>query len=251
MRLPTPHIADVHLNADDERHTRFTRRRLISGAAALAGFAVLDNCTNVLAQTTIGKRPVTPSQTAGPFYPISLPADQDADMTVLGNNKARAQGTVIYVSGRVLDINGAPIANATLDIWQANAAGRYAHPADSSKAPLDANFQGFARIRSSADGSYRFKSIKPGAYPTGDGLWTRPPHIHFDVRGAKSRIVTQMYFEGDPWNAKDHILNGIKEKQTVIAKLDAADNASEKGDGAEGGEKGALNVRWDVVLAAG
>jgi protocatechuate 3,4-dioxygenase beta subunit len=146
------------------------------------------------------------------------------------------------VTGRVLDTNDVPVANATLDIWLANAAGRYDHPADTNKAPVDANFQGFARIRTAADGTYKFKSIKPGAYPTGEGDWIRPPHIHFDVRGNKSRAITQMYFEGEALNEKDLILKNIRRKETVVAKVDAA---------SAGSEKGALGVRWDVVLVSG
>ncbi|HEX4859072.1 MAG TPA: protocatechuate 3,4-dioxygenase [Usitatibacteraceae bacterium] len=245
MRAPTPFIPDVHLHGEAGHHTPaagISRRRIISGAATVAGAAFVAGPLGALAQAIPGRLPMTPLQTIGPFYPIDVPADQDADMTVLGASKERAQGTVIYVSGRVLDVNGVPVANATLDIWQCNAAGRYAHPADSNKAPLDAHFQGFARIRTVADGSYKFKSIKPGAYPTGDGDWMRPPHIHFDVRGQKSRAITQMYFEGEPLNAKDRLLNAIRNKDSVIAKIDAATGAA---------EKGALNVRWDVVLLAG
>lgn len=243
MRTPTPNLPDFHLHGEAEHPSpQLTRRRILSGAAALTGLAFSGGAVNAFAQTIAGKIRHTPFQTIGPFYPVELPADQDADMTILGNNKERAAGTVIYVSGRVLDTQGAPVANATLDIWQANAAGRYAHPADANTAPLDANFQGFARVRTDAAGTYKFKSIKPGAYPTGDGDWVRPPHIHFDVRGNKSRAITQMYFEGDPLNEKDRILNAIRNKETVVAKLDAATGTA---------EKGALNVRWDVVLVSG
>ena len=243
MRTPTPSIPDFHLHGDAGHPVpAVSRRQLLTRVAALTGAAYAGGTMNALAQTIPGKIPATPFQTIGPFYPVELPADQDADMTILGNNKERALGTVIYVSGRVLDVQGVPVANATLDIWQANAAGRYAHPADANKAPLDANFQGFARIRTAADGTYKFKSIKPGAYPTGDGDWIRPPHIHFDVKGNKSRAITQMYFEGEALNAKDRILKYIGNKDSVVAKLDAANGAA---------EKGALNVRWDVVLVSG
>ncbi|MBL8514267.1 MAG: hypothetical protein JNJ55_09785, partial [Betaproteobacteria bacterium] len=238
-------IPDFHLNGEVTHHAHIVslpRRRIVLGAAMLTGTAVAGGAMGALAQTIPGKIPATPFQTIGPFYPIGLPTDQDADMTLVGNNKERATGTVIYVTGRVLDVEGAPVANATLDIWQANAVGRYAHPADANKAPLDANFQGFARIRTAADGTYKFKSIKPGAYPTGVDDWSRPPHIHFDVKGAKSRAITQMYFEGEALNAKDRILNAIRNKDSVTAKLDAATRAV---------EKGAEAFRWDVVLVAG
>jgi protocatechuate 3,4-dioxygenase, beta subunit len=245
MRTPTPDLPDFHSHGQADHHTpiaQVSRRSVLAGAAVLSGAAFAGSAMSALAQTIAGKLPSTPFQTIGPFYPVELPADQDADMTILGNNKERAAGVIIYVTGRVTDTNGVPVGNATLDIWQANAVGRYAHPADTNKAPLDANFQGFARIRTSADGSYKFKSIKPGAYPTGEGDWIRPPHIHFDVRGNKSRAITQMYFEGEPLNAKDRILNSIRNKDTVVAKLDAPSGAT---------EKGALSVRWDVVLVSG
>ncbi len=245
MRTPTPNLPDFHLHGEDEHHApvlQTSRRSILTGAAALTGAAFAGGVMSALAQSIAGKLPTTPFQTVGPFYPVDAPAEQDADMTILGNNKARAAGTIIYVAGRVLDTNGVPVANATLDIWQANAAGRYDHPADTNTAPVDANFQGFARIRTAADGSYKFKSIKPGAYPTGDGDWIRPPHIHFDVRGNKSRAITQMYFEGEALNAKDRILNNIRNKATVVAKLDAPSSTA---------EKGALSVRWDVVLVSG
>lgn len=243
MRTPTPNIPDFHLHGDaGHAAPAVSRRQILTRVATLAGAAYTGGAINALAQTISGKIPATPFQTIGPFYPMELPADQDADMTIVGTNKERAAGTVIFVSARVLDVQGAPVANATLDIWQANAAGRYAHPADANKAPLDANFQGFARIRTGADGTYKFKSIKPGAYPTGDGDWIRPPHIHFDVKGNKSRAITQMYFEGEALNAKDRILKYIGNKDSVVAKLDAANGAA---------EKGALSVRWDVVLVSG
>ncbi len=244
MRTPTPDIPDFHLHgvADHPPAPAFTRRQWLAGVSALTGAAFAGGALSASAQSSPGRVPPTPFQTIGPFYPVEVPEDQDADLTLLGNHTERAAGTVIYVAGRVLDTSGAPVANATLDIWQCNAAGRYAHPADTNKAPLDPNFQGFARIRTAADGTYKFKSIKPGAYPTGAGDWMRPPHIHFDVRGRKSRSITQMYFEGEPLNAKDRILAEIRNKESVVAKLDAATGAA---------EKGALNVRWDVVLIAG
>lgn len=245
MHTPTPNLPDFHLHGEADHHTpviRVSRRRILTSAAALTGAAFAGGAMSTLAQTIAGKLPSTPFQTVGPFYPVDAPADQDADMTILGNSTARAAGTIIYVTGRVTDTNGAPVGNATLDIWQANAAGRYDHPADTNKAPVDANFQGFARIRTAADGTYKFKSIKPGAYPTGSGDWIRPPHIHFDVRGNKSRAITQMYFEGEALNAKDRILNNIRLKETVVAKLDAPNGAV---------EKGALKLRWDVVLVSG
>ena len=135
-----------------------------------------------------------------------------------------------------------PVVNGVVEVWQANAAGRYAHPADTSKAALDANFQGFAIIHTGADGSYSFKTIKPGAYPTGAGDWSRPPHIHFNVRGHKSRVVTQMYFEGEPLNVKDLLLQQAADKETMMSRYVAPSGQQ---------ERDALVAVWDIVLRAG
>jgi protocatechuate 3,4-dioxygenase beta subunit len=108
----------------------------------------------------------------------------------------------------VLNRKGEPVRGAKLEIWQANAAGRYTHPSDANPAPLDPNFEGFAILTTDPEGRYRFKTIKPGGYPAAPGL-IRPPHIHFDVRGEVDVLVTQMYFEGEPENEKDWFLQSI------------------------------------------
>jgi protocatechuate 3,4-dioxygenase, beta subunit len=141
----------------------------------------------------------------GPFYPVEKPVDQDADMTLVDGKSERAQGEVINLSGRVLARNGVPIAGAILEIWQANANGRYAHKGDKNPAPLDPNFEGYARIVTNSDGRYSLKTIKPGAYPVPGG-WMRAPHIHFDVTGRNTRLVTAMYFEGEALNDQDKVL---------------------------------------------
>lgn len=138
----------------------------------------------------------TPPGDLGPFYPVEQPIDTDFDLTRLRENGPRARGEVIEVSGRVLYRDGTPQANARLEIWQANAVGRYAHPGDTrADVPLDPSFQGYADIRADANGRFRILTIKPGAYPV-DGMgFQRSPHIHFDVRGRQRRLVTQMYFD--------------------------------------------------------
>lgn len=165
---------------------------------------------------------ITPAQTEGPFYPSSDQADKDADLTRIEGQDGVALGDVVQVEGRVLDANGAPIADAVVDVWQANAAGRYAHERDPNPAPLDPHFQGWAIMTTGADGGYRFRTVKPGAYPvTGD--WSRPPHIHFKVsrRGFKE-VTTQMYFEDEPLNEVDRILNAVPdaERSALVATLD-------------------------------
>jgi protocatechuate 3,4-dioxygenase beta subunit len=120
--------------------------------------------------------------------------------------------------GRVLNLAGEPVRNAQVEIWQANAYGRYTHPSDTNPAPLDPNFEGSAVLATDAEGRYRFKTIKPAAYPVGPNFM-RPAHIHFQVSGRQDRLVTQMYFENDPYNDSDPFLNSAGRKELLITKL--------------------------------
>ncbi len=142
-------------------------------------------------------RQLTPSQTEGPFYPVRLPKDSDYDLLRNGTLDYAA-GQAVWVQGNVTDIDGKPVAGAQVEIWQADHAGHYDHPGDGSRA--DPAFQGFGRVVVGADGSYRFRTIRPVPY-TG-----RTPHIHFKVKlGARELLTTQLYVEGDPGNARDGI----------------------------------------------
>ncbi len=154
-----------------------SRRGMLTASIAMAG-AALGGIAPAFGQKTDLRQ--TAQDALGPFYPITVPADQDFDLTVVAGREGRAKGSLLYVSGRVLNTKGEPVPDAILEIWQANAAGRYAHPGDDNKAPLDPNFQGYAKIRTGADGSYRIKTIMPGAYDN------RTPHIHFDVKGRRA-----------------------------------------------------------------
>lgn len=148
----------------------------------------------------------TPPEVEGPFYPVTEQRDKDADMTRVDGQAGQAKGQVIVVEGQIIDINGNGIGQASIDIWQANAAGRYNHPRDPNPAPHDPDFQGWAMIKSDSDGYYRFKTIKPGAYPA-TRTWKRPPHIHFKFsRHGFKPLVTQMYFPGEPLNRDDLLL---------------------------------------------
>src|SRR5688572_23466192 len=122
----------------------------------------------------------TPSETAGPFKPKQLPTEHDADLTRVSGRPGHAEGQVIIVSGRVVRADGTPAAGELVQAWQANAAGRYDHPADQGPAPLDPDFQGMAELRTDAEGRFRLRTIKPGAYAMAPGRM-RTPHIHFDV----------------------------------------------------------------------
>jgi protocatechuate 3,4-dioxygenase beta subunit len=151
------------------------------------------------------RRHRTPDQILGPYFPTEhTPASQD-DLTSVKGIEGLAQGEIIEVTGRVLNLDGEPVRGVALTIWQANTHGRYAHSNDANPAPLDPNFVGCVEIRSNDDGIYRIKTIKPGAYPAGPD-WMRPPHIHFEVQGQFERLVTQMYFPGEPLNASDRLL---------------------------------------------
>jgi protocatechuate 3,4-dioxygenase, beta subunit len=177
----------------------------------------------------------------GPFYPVEKPTDQDADLTQIEGRTERAQGEILYLSGRVFARDGTPVVGAVLEVWQANAAGRYAHIGDKNPAPLDPNFQAYARIVTDAEGRYSIKTIKPGAYPTPSG-WMRAPHIHFDITGKVTRLVTAMYFEGDPLNDQDRILKTSFNPKSQMTQADHADASS---------EPAALKANWDIVLITG
>ncbi|MDQ8755609.1 protocatechuate 3,4-dioxygenase [Sphingosinicella sp. LHD-64] len=180
----------------------------------------------------------TPQEIVGPFYPIAKPVDHDADLTRIVGRRERAAGQVIEVSGRVMDLAGRPVPDAELEIWQANAAGRYAHPSDDNPAPLDPNFQGYARVTTDTAGEYRIVTIKPGAYP-GGRRGMRTPHIHFDLSGRVDRLVAQMYFPGEPLNATDALLSTNIRPAMVLA-TDIGPAAS-----------GIPRYRWDMIVRRG
>ena len=144
---------------------------------------------------------------------------------IAGQGAKQAIGQLIHLRLRVLDEDGAPVGGAMVEMWQANAAGRYTHPNDDDHAPVDANFYGAARMMTDDSGLIELRTVKPGAYPvpTKDGWW-RPPHIHFSVFGRVwlSRLVTQMYFPGEPLNTLDRIMNAVPDttaRERLVARL--------------------------------
>jgi len=153
----------------------------------------------------------TLSEVTGPVYGQDSVGPLDNDLTRNGARTGEPLGERIIVTGRVLDEAGRPLANTLVEIWQANAAGRYVHKADAHDAPLDPNFFGGGRCATDGDGRYRFVSVKPGAYPWGnhENAW-RPAHIHFSLFGPSiaTRLITQMYFPGDPLLPLDPIYLG-------------------------------------------
>lgn len=160
----------------------------------------------------------TPSETAGPFYPVTQQKDKDFDLTHIEGKSEKAKGDVIEIHGKVVDTDGNAIEDAMVELWQANAAGRYAHPRDTSSAPLDPNFQGWSIVPSGKSGEFHFKTIKPGAYKASND-WARPPHLHFKITKFGYRaLTTQMYFPEDAeLNNKDGLLKRKnKEEQALM-----------------------------------
>ena len=186
--------------------------------------------------------PQTLSELTGPVYEHQAPGPLDHDLT--RQHPGTPLGERIVVAGRVLDDSERPVSDTVVEVWQANAAGRYAHHADTHDAPVDPNFSGACRVRTDGAGWFRFVTIKPGAYPwqNHENAW-RPAHIHFSVFGPSflTRLVTQMYFPGAPLLALDPIFKAVPDagaRQRRVAGFDL-----------ERTEPGlALGYRFDIVL---
>jgi protocatechuate 3,4-dioxygenase beta subunit len=216
-------------------HCGVTRRQVLGMVMATGGLAMSGAVSSVFAQAL--KR--TPGEILGPFYPVLRSADKATDLTTIPGKPGRAAGQVIYAMGQVLTVGGQPVKGARVELWQANTHGRYTHPSDTNPAPLDPNFEGFAIQDTDAEGRYRFKTIKPGAYPA-TANWMRPPHLHFEVTGKINRVITQMYFPGEPLNDKDLLLQNIRaNKDSLIAKVLPPTSDV---------EPDSLIVVWDIVL---
>ena len=187
--------------------------------------------------------PQTLSELTGPVYGEGDVKPLDSDLTRNAVRNGEPLGERIIVVGRVLDEDGRPVPNALIEIWQANAAGRYIHKKELHDAPLDPNFTGAGRCLTNAQGEYRFVTIRPGAYPWGNhyNAW-RPAHIHMSIFGRNflHRLVTQMFFPGDPLLPLDPIYNGVPKgaRERLISQY--AHDVSEP--------VWALGFRFDIVL---
>ena len=186
--------------------------------------------------------PQSLSEMTGPVFGHERVQPGDADLT--RQHAGEPLGERIIVAGRVLDEDGRPVPHTLIEVWQANAAGRYQHKNDNHDAPLDPNFTGTGRMMTDANGNYRFVSIRPGAYPWRNhpNAW-RPAHIHFSLFGNAfaTRLVTQMYFPGDPLLPLDPIYNSVPDdraRERMISQFDLALTEPEQ----------ALGFRFDIVL---
>jgi protocatechuate 3,4-dioxygenase, beta subunit len=213
-----------------------TRRRFLE-LGIIAGVVTI--CTpESWAQTGT---PTTPSTILGPYYPVVRPVERDTDLTRLRGHRSRASGQVIHVAGRILNRQGEPLRAARVELWQANASGRYNHPSDPNPAPLDPNFQGYGEQVTDREGRFRFTTIKPGPYPFEGG--TRAPHLHFQVTGRAERRVTQMFFAREPLNGQDYVLQSVpRRRENMIADLLPAPPDE---------DPDSRLIQWDIVLGRG
>ena len=172
----------------------------------------------------------------GPFYPPKLPLDTDNDLLILNDSITPAVGEITWLSGRILDEHGAPVRNATVEIWQVDHNGVYLHTGSKGHAQRDAHFQGFGRFLTGSSGEYVFRTIKPVAYPG------RTPHIHFAVKTRRhDKFTTQCYIQGEPQNQTDGVLKGIRDeraRQSVIVPFAPVKNS----------RIGELAAKFDIVL---
>lgn len=195
----------------------------------------------------VPRQPLTPlphrlTEVTGPLLGEGRVGETDHDLTA--QYAGAPLGERIVVEGRVLEADGRPVPGTLVEVWQANAGGRYRHDGDRHPAPLDPNFSGAGRCLTDAQGRWRFVTVKPGAYPwkNHDNAW-RPAHIHFSVfgRAFTQRLITQMYFPGDPLFAFDPIFQSVPEgaRERLVSRLDLDVTVPEW----------AVGYRWDIVLA--
>jgi protocatechuate 3,4-dioxygenase beta subunit len=194
------------------------RRQLLKASAGLLAGAVIPAWAADLLPT--------PPQMRGPFYPLTFPLDQDNDLVTVKGRPGMAYGEITNVVGRILDQKGRPQAGVRIEIWQVNGYGRYHHEHDDQDLPRDPNFQGYGTAMTNADGAYRFRTVKPIAYPG------RAPHIHFALtRQDFGTFSTQMYLAGAPENERDFLLSRIRDpkaRQSLIVPLVSAPGGADE-----------------------
>jgi protocatechuate 3,4-dioxygenase beta subunit len=210
-----------------------TRRGLLRGGLVLGAAALF--APGVFAEQLMR----SPAMTEGPFYPDHLPLDQDNDLLIVGDSLTPAVGQVTHLGGRILDTGGAPLRNAEIEIWQCDANQVYLNSRDSvpKAAQRDKNFQGFGRFTTGSTGEYRFRTIKPVAYPG------RPaPHIHYKIKiGGREVLTSQIFIAGFPGNARDGVFRSVRDpiERELIQTEFAPIKASNVGE---------LAARFDIVI---
>jgi protocatechuate 3,4-dioxygenase beta subunit len=181
-----------------------------------------------------GKLLSTPRQSAGPFYPVQLPLDDDNDLTQVAGRSGRAQGAITDLSGTIVDANGRPLENLRIEIWQCDANGRYRHPHENGPGAVDENFQGHGHALTDAFGRYRFRTIRPVPYPG------RAPHIHVAVfADGADPFVTQLYVKDEPLNQRDFLFNHVPadRRHLVVAEFKPAQHGDAQ-----------LRATFDIIL---
>lgn len=180
----------------------------ISRRALAAGLVAAPFCWTGASAQPAAPRRATPTQTEGPFYPVTLPQDADADLLRNGSRQY-GRGQPAWVEGVVLDLEGRPVRGAQVEIWQCDQDGHYHHPGDRGRA--DPDFQGFGRVTVGRDGRYRFRTIRPAPYSG------RTPHIHVKVRLERRELLTtQLYVEGDPHNERDFLWRNLGADRALV-----------------------------------
>lgn len=212
----------------------FNRRGFVTtSTACLMVFSQLTNA-DIAEELTM-----TPKSTEGPFYPDKLPLDTDNDLLIINENISQAVGQITHLSGRVLTINGSPLSNATVEIWQVDNNGIYMHSKEPKLAKKDSNFQSYGRFMTNQKGEYYFRTIKPVTYNTGI---FRTPHIHVKVsRKGKELLTTQMYIKGEKLNLKDRLYNRIKTQKQK-------DNVTRAFVPIPGSKLNEVAVNFDIVV---
>ena len=225
----------------NKKYSVLSRRELLELAVGFGGYALCGSAGSAAAWAQ--ERTFTQPLVQGPFYPQIKPRDRDPDLTTTAKGSARALGQVVHVTGRVLNVKGEPVSGARIEVWQANARGRYTHQSDPNPAPLDPNFTGYGVVTTNRDGHYSFKTVKPGPYP-GSIRGVRAPHIHFDVSGKVNRLITQMFFQDQPENERDALLQAVRggRRDTLIARISPPTKNL---------EPDSIVAVWDVVLMTG
>lgn len=220
----------------------FTRRNFLkgftAGAVTLAGGRLFgEEIARFVESGSYADELVrTASMTEGPFYPDRLPLDTDNDLILIKPKTNPAIGKITNLSGRILDLRGEPIIGATVEIWQVDNNGAYIHSGSGNAQNRDKNFQGFGRFETDSTGAYRFRTIKPVAYPG------RTPHIHVKVlKGDRELLCTQVMIKGEPMNDRDGVLSQIRDPKQRAAAMAAFEPIKDS-------RLGELQAKWDIVL---